>query len=82
MSKGNFFKYFGIIAFVAVITVVACSFGASAQAERWEYKIEHVTNDMLRGDDAFNRLGAEGWELVMRDSGDGSGVFYFKRRLL
>ena len=37
MSRGNFFKYLGIISLAVVITVMVCSFGATSQSERWEY---------------------------------------------
>ena len=65
--------------------------GGSSKVERWEYKIVSVSSasinsieDQKKAEAEFNRLGAEGWEMVSSvDTGAGryhiSGVF--KRRL-
>ena len=97
MSRGNFFKYFGIISFVAVITVVACSFGASNQSVRWEYTILYLdvknneyktfgdnglSDSWLKGGNAIMRqFGEEGWELVSASNNGNYNIVYFKRRL-
>ena len=92
-GKGNFFKYVGIFAFAVALTVVACSAGGG-QSGRWEYKIESIrisfdygATSLEEHTDAFNSLGAEGWELVSVTTGNiGNGytsnhLFTFKRRL-
>jgi len=61
MSRGNFFKYLGMISLAVVITVMVCSFGATTQTERWEY---HSIDSRNYPSVMLNMLGKEGWELV------------------
>jgi hypothetical protein len=92
MSRRNIFKYFGIIALAAVITVIVCSFGVTSQTERWEYQVVCTSDFNLNTEmklDAtkkkLNSLGNEGWEVISVISGhwrySDDVLFTLKRRV-
>jgi hypothetical protein len=83
MSRGHFFKYFGIIALTVVITVIVCSFGDTYQVERWEYQVVHSSDSAYPGsaEKALNSLGKEGWEVFSVVHSNDALVFTLKRRM-
>jgi hypothetical protein len=72
-----------------VLVTVLCVLGWTAYAQKenarqqtWEYKLVHSASTKdFQGDQTFNELGAQGWELVVASgSRDSYGItFVFKR---
>lgn len=49
--------------------------------DRWEYRIEYITNSLRDGETRLNELGRDGWELVTVVWTDTPGKGIFKRSL-
>ena len=68
-SRGNFLKWFGIIAIVVVIgfSTASCGGGGSLGNAKWEYKVfRHYTEEIYTEElnEKLNEHGKQGWELV------------------
>lgn len=75
-----------VLAIVIALTICSAGWtrgGAIAQKEKWEYKIMVVANaapNFPTPEQALNRAGNEGWELVQANLNEyGYGTFILKR---
>ena len=75
MNKKLIFSVLLVICLLAVVTVVA--FAQTSPNARWEYMVVQNSQTATLADKA-NELGAQGWELIIRDN---SANLIFKRRL-
>jgi hypothetical protein len=79
MSKKTIYL---ITALFFALSVVSCSEAAAQTSktkyERWEYTNLDVSSNTL---EEANKLGAEGWELVLQSGGYNNWRIIFKRRL-
>jgi hypothetical protein len=73
---------FGFICLFVLISIAKHE-GHASSATTWEYKIFNIsppsTNE--QAEQKLSQLGAQGWELVQLNPGEGSGggVYYLKR---
>ena len=72
-----------VIALSLALFSPAVNAQSSARMERWKYKglfIGHAASEVSKIEPDINKLGQEGWELVVAGSGH-TNVLFFKRKL-
>jgi len=77
MNKKLIFSILLVVCLLAVVSVVV--FAQSSPNVRWEYTGFQGHIDKPEDLQKANQLGAEGWELIARDTS--YGILMFKRRL-